>query len=269
MPTVQELYELWAGDEYAELKETLGQSLGPRGTGWLVELFAELEPEPGQLVLDIGARDAKAAITLAQKHALRAVALDPVALHCERARQAIADAGLAESIEVIEGAIEELPLEDSSVDWIWCRDVLVHVDARRGLSECARVLRPGGAMVAYVTLATPRLEPREAAEVVELAAIEPSSFDAARIEAAAADAGLVPRRVERIGSEWRERMIEDGDLDTAAGLLSIARIDRRRSELVERFGAQAVDVARNGFLWGIYQMLGKLAPTVYVWERSA
>jgi len=269
MPTVQELYELWATDAYAELKETLGHSLEPRGARWLLELFAELEPEPGQLVLDIGARDAIGAIKLVQAHGLRAVALDPIPLHCERARQAVAEAGLSDAIEVVEGAIENLPLEDRSVDWIWCRDVLVHVDAARGLAECARVLRPGGAMVAYVTLATERLEPREAAEVVELAAIEPDSFSAVEIEAAAADAGLVTRRVERIGSEWRERMIEDGDLDTAAGLLSIARIDRGRSELVERFGAQAVDVARNGFLWGVYQMLGKLAPTVYVWERRA
>jgi SAM-dependent methyltransferase len=269
MPSVQELYELWAGDGYAELKETLEQSLAPRSSGWLLQLFAGLGPEPGQLVLDIGARNAIGAITLARAHGLRAVAVDPVPLHCDQAREAIAEAGLAGEIDVVQGAIEELPLPNASADWIWCRDVLVHVDARRGLVECARVLRPGGAMVAYVTLATERLEPREAAEVAELAAIVPDSFTAAGIEAAATDAGLVTRRVERIGSEWRERWIEDGDLDTATGLLAIARIDRGRSELVERFGTQAIDVARNGFLWGIYQMLGKLCPTVYVWERNA
>jgi sarcosine/dimethylglycine N-methyltransferase len=269
MVSVQELYELWATDAYAELKETLGQSLAPRGSGWLLELFAELGPEPGQLVLDIGARDAIAAITLAQEHGLQAIALDPIPLHCDRARQAIAEAGLSGRIDVVEGVIEALPLADASVEWIWCRDVLVHLDVRRGLAECARVLRPGGTMVAYVTLATERLEPKEAAEVVRLAAIVPESFTAAGIEAAAAGSGFVTRRVERLGSEWRERWIEDGDLDTAGGLLAIARLDRRRTELVERFGLEAVDVARNGFLWGVYQMLGKLSPTVYVWERSA
>lgn len=269
MSSVQELYELWATDAYAELKETLAQSLEPRGTEWLLQTFAELGPKPGQLVVDIGARDAVGAITLARRHGLRAVALDPIALHCERARQAVAEAELDDRIEVVEGVIEHLPLDDASADWIWCRDVLVHVDARRGLAECARILRPGGAMVAYVTLATERLEPKEAAEVVASAAIAPGSFTAAGVEAAAADAGLVTRRVDPIGSEWRERMLEDGDLDTATGLLSIARIDRRRSELVERFGAEAVDIARNGFVWGVYQMLGKLCPTVYVWERRA
>jgi ubiquinone/menaquinone biosynthesis C-methylase UbiE len=269
MVSVQRLYELWATDAYAELKEALDHSLAPRGTGWLLELFAELEPKPGQLVLDIGARDAVGAITLARAHALRAVALDPVPLHCERARQAVADAGFAEAIEVVEGRIESLPLDDASVDWIWCRDVLVHVDARRGLAECARVLRPDGAMVAYVTLATERLEPREAAEVVELAALVPESFTAAGIDAAAAAAGLVTHRVEPIGSEWRERMLEDGEWDGAADLLRLARLERQRPELVERYGPLAVDAARNSFLWGMYQLLGKLCPTVYVWSTTS
>src|SRR5207253_8733222 len=129
---------------------------------------------------------------------------EPGPQHDTLAREPIAPAGLAGEIDVAEAAVESMPLADASADWIWCRDVLVHADARRGLAECARVLRPGGAMVAYVTLATARLEPREASEVAELAAIVPDSFTAAGIEAAAAEAGLVTRRVERIGSEWPE-----------------------------------------------------------------
>ena len=104
MVSVQELYELWATDAYKQLKETLGESLEPRGPGWLYDLFAELDPKPAQLVLDIGARDAVGAIKLVRQHRLRAIALDPVPLHCERARAAVADAGYADAIEVVEGA---------------------------------------------------------------------------------------------------------------------------------------------------------------------
>ena len=57
---------------------------------------------------------------------------------------------------------------------------------------------PGGAMVAYVTLATERLEPREARRGCGTGAIVADSFTAAGIEAAAADAGLV--HVESSGS---------------------------------------------------------------------
>ena len=267
MTTVQELYELWAAGE-SELQEDLKQSLEPRGREWLFELFAALGPQPGQLVLDVGARDARHAIRLVQEHGVRAVAVDPLPLHAERAREAVAEAGV--DVEVVEAAIEALPLDDASVDWIWCRDVLPHVDdTRRGLAECARVLRPGGKMVAYVTLATDRLEPREAAELADAAALSPHGLDAKALEDAAAAAGLAVVSVEPLASEWRERMIEDGEWDAGDDALELARLRRREPELVERYGAATVAAAAAGRLWGIYQLLGKLCPTIYVWERRA
>jgi len=261
MPTVRELYELWAGD--SELGDALNRSLEPRGLDFLFEAFAVLGPQAGELVVDVGARDARHTIRLVREHSLRAVALDPMAIHCELARQAVAEAGLDAEIDVVEGAIESLPFDDASVDWLWCRDVLVHVDVRRGLAECARVLRPGGALIAYVTLATDRLEPRERAELVDSAAI--ASFDAAEVEAAAEAAGLVLHSVDRLGSEWRERMIEDGTWNPAQDLLQLARL--ARGDFAE-YHDTAIAAARGGLLWGIYQLLGKLCPTVYVWTSS-
>ncbi|MHB8470267.1 MAG: class I SAM-dependent methyltransferase [Gaiellaceae bacterium] len=265
MPTVQELYELWADD--TELRAALQRSLEPRGTDWLFEAFGELGPQRGQLLVDVGARDARHAVRLVREHGLRAVALDPVPLHAELARAAVAEAGLTGEIDVVVAAIESMPLTDATVDWIWCRDVLVHVDAHRGLAECARVLRPGGAMLAYATFATERLEPREAAELTAAAAL--TSLDPAAVEAAAGDAGLVLRSRELLGSEWRERMLEDGAWNAQEDLLHIARLRRQRHELAARYGGAAVDAALGGLLWGIYQLLGKLRPSVYVWERRA
>lgn len=259
MTGVQQLYELWADE--SEIDATLGRSLDPRGVDWLYGAFAALGPQPGDLVLDAGARDAKHAIRLVRELGVRAVALDPVPVHVELARAAVAEAGLTDEIEVVEGAIEALPLADASVDWIWCRDVLVHVEAERGLAELARVLRPGGALLAYVTLATERLEPRERAELVDAIAIR--TFDADPLEAAAEAAGLRLRSADRIGSEWRERMIEDGTWDAGEDLLHVARL--RRGGLT---GPSAA-AAWGGLVWGVYQLLGKTCPTVYVWERDA
>lgn len=267
MATVQQLYELWAGD--SELRDELRQSLAPRGSEWLFDSFAALGPRPGQLVVDVGARDARHAIRLVREHGLRAVALDPLPPHVERARAAVAAEGLETEIEVVEGAIESLPLPDGSADFVWCRDVLVHVDVPRGLAECARILKPGGRMVAYVTVATERLEPRERDELVAALALVPASLEGGELRHAAESAGLALVSEERLGSEWRERMIESGEWDAAADLLSLARLRRRDAELGERHGAAAVDAAAGGLLWGVYQLLGKLRPTVFVWRRDA
>jgi sarcosine/dimethylglycine N-methyltransferase len=261
LTSVRELYELWAGD--SALDEELARSLEPRGTDWLFELFASLGPEPRQLVVDVGARDARHAIRLVREHDLRAVAFDPLPRHVELAQEAVAASGL--EIEVAEATIEAMPLPDAAADWIWCRDVLVHVDVGRGLTECARVLRPGGTMVVYTTLATDLLEPRERAELAGALAL--TTIDGDRVEAAATAAGLELVRKDELAGEWRERMLEDGDWDAGETLLRLSRLRRRRDELVAEFGPAAVDAWVGGHLWGVYQLLGKLCPTVWVWRR--
>lgn len=261
MPSVQELYTLWAGETYAELQEVLGKSLEPRGREWLFELFASFDPRRGDVVLDIGARDAEHTVRLVREHGLRGIALDPFPVHTERAREAAR--GL--DIEVVEAEIESMPLEDASIDWIWCRDVLVHVDLGRGLAECARVLRPGGRMLAYVNVATELLEPAEASLLADGAAAY--NLDAAAIEAAAAAAGLTAEQTIRVDGEWRERMLEDGEWDASDQLLRLSRLRRRERELVERFGAPAVSAYLAGRLWPVYHAIGKLTGIVYIWAR--
>ncbi len=268
MTTVRELYgELWAGENPLDLE--LQDSLDPRGTDWLFTAFAALRPEPEQQLLDIGARDAAQAIRLVREHGVRAIAVDPVPLHAERARQAVAEAGLERQIEVVEAAIEAMPVPDSSIDWIWCRDVLVHVDLERGLAECARVLRPGGRMLAYVTCATDSLEPRERKELFDALALVPESVDPEAIERTAAAKGLTLVSKTDLGGEWRERMTEDGAWDPGSDLLRLSRLHRREPELVERYGEKRVASYEAGRRWGIYQLLGKLSPTIYDWRRDA
>ena len=247
MPTVHELYELWAAE--SELRETLARSLGPRGLDSLFETFAQLGPEPGDLLVDVGARDGKHARELAERFGVKTAALDPVPQHPD----------------VREGTAENLPFDDASVDWIWCRDVLVHVEVKQGLAELARVLKPGGAVLAYVTLPTERLEPREAAELAQLCAL--TGFSPEEVDAAAREAGLVEVSVDRLGVEWRERMLEDDSWDARADLLELARLQRGRQTYAAQYGEAALDAARGGAIWGIYQILGKLCPTVYVWRR--
>jgi SAM-dependent methyltransferase len=257
--SIEQLY----GEIWAEEGPALDESLNPRGTHWLFELFAELGPQAGQLVVDIGARDAKHAIRLVQEHGLRAIALDPVPQHVELARRAVAEANV--DVEVVEAGIEAMPIDDDAADWIWCRDVLVHVDLARGFAECARILKPGGRMLAYVTCSTDALEPREAAWLFDAVAIVPESTHAGVIESRAADAGLTRVTKTELGGEWRERMLEDGTWSANDALLQLSRLRRSGANFEDpRVTACAADK-----VWGIYQLLGKTCPTVYVWASSS
>jgi SAM-dependent methyltransferase len=256
--SVEQLYgDFWADEDRNPVAPP------PRGTEWLFDVFAELGPQAGQLVVDVGARDAKHAIRLVQQHSLRAIAVDPVAHNVALARRAVAEAGV--EADVVQAGIEDMPIDDSVADWIWCRDVLVHVDLARGFAECARVLRPGGHMLAYVTCSTERLEPREAAWLFDALAIVPDSTDPKVIETRAADAGLTLRSKTELGGEWRERMLDDGTWSANDDLAELSRLRRSGADFDDpRVAAQAAGAA-----WGIYQLLGKTCPTVYVWASSS
>jgi len=255
--SVEKLYgDFWADED----RDVVAPA--PRGTEWLFDVFSELGPHAGQLLIDVGARDAKHAVRLVQEHDLRAIALDPVARHVDLARRAVAEAGA--DVDVVQAGIEDMPIDDGVADWIWCRDVLVHVDLARGFAECARVLRAGGHLLAYVTCSTSRLEPREAAWLFDALAIVPESTDPQVIETRAADAGLVLRSKTELGGEWRERMLADGTWSANDDLAELSRLRRSGAD----FGDPRVAAQAAGAAWGIYQLLGKTCPTVYVWTSS-
>lgn len=266
MTSVEELYgELWADD--SPLQEELERSLAPRSTSSLYDAFAALAPRADDVVVDVGCRDARHAIELHGRFGCRVVGVDPIPLHISRARKRIAEAGVGDAVELVEAAIESLPLEDGAAGLVWCRDVLNHVDLRKGLRECARVLRAGGRMLVYQTFATDELEPKEAARLFAATAIAPENMQPAYFERTARESGFTVTAVDPIDSEWRERMVEDGEWRPAEDLLALARLRRRERELVERHGESRIEAARADAIWGVYQLLGKLRPTVYALER--
>ena len=123
-------------------------------------------------------------------------------------------------------------------------------------------------MLSYVTCSTELLEPREAETLFRAVAVVPEATRPEAIERSAAEAGLTLVSKTELRGEWRERMIEDGSWDPKDDLLRLSRLGRRRDELTERYGAEAVAAYVADCTWGVYQLLGKLRPTVYVWTSS-
>ncbi|MFQ5527344.1 MAG: arsenite methyltransferase [Thermoanaerobaculia bacterium] len=102
----------------------------------------------GEVVVDLGSGAGIDLLLAAQKvgSSGKVIGIDMTDEMIERARKAIRSAG-ADNIEVRKGFIEELPVDDSSVDLVISNCVInLSPDKPRVFAEISRVLRPGGRM---------------------------------------------------------------------------------------------------------------------------
>ena len=262
--TTERLYGAWELDD-GTVDRILDRSCRPSPSSSLHDLIGELGIGPDHRLLDIGGRDATHGLRLAESYGCRVTSVDPSDENLARARRARAEHPAGHLVDVVAGTIEDIPSQAAVFDGVWCRDVLTHVvDLDRALAECRRVLRPGGPMIVYQTLATPWLEPREATRLKAALAVAPDGLSPERFDGAVDRTGFTVERVDVVGSQWREAWEEDGPGRTARQLLHAARLIRREDELVGELGPDLYRVELGNALWGVYQMIGKLAPQVHV-----
>ena len=119
---------------------------------------------PGDLLLDLGCGHGQYARQISETTGARVLAID-VSSDSVRETDAAARLAGAGRVAVGRAAAEALPLRDGGVRFIWCRDMLNHVDLSATMRECAAVLACGGYMVVYQTFATELLEPLEARRI--------------------------------------------------------------------------------------------------------
>ncbi len=99
-------------------------------------------------ILDLGSGYGGAARALAAGYDAKVTCLNLSKVENDRNRELTKGAGLSDRIDVIDGAFEEIPLADESVDIAWSQDAILHSgDRRQVLREVARVLRPGGEFI--------------------------------------------------------------------------------------------------------------------------
>jgi arsenite methyltransferase len=111
--------------------------------------LAMTEVREGQTVLDLGSGAGIDLLIASQKVGPKGkvIGIDMTDAMIERARANAAAVG-ASNVEVRKGIIEELPVENGSVDWVISNCVInLSPEKEKVFGEISRVLRPGGAML--------------------------------------------------------------------------------------------------------------------------
>jgi ubiquinone/menaquinone biosynthesis C-methylase UbiE len=263
--SVDQVYGDWDLD-YEDAQAVLDRSLDPRSRMSLYDTLGSLGLGAGDVVLDIGGRDARHSLAIAERFGCRIVAVDPVETNVEQATRAIADHEYGHLVEARLGSIEQIPADDGVFDLVFSRDMLVHVaDLEQAFAECRRVLSATGFMAIHQVFATMLMERQEAQRIYADLAVVPERMSVQGFEDAAHSAGFATETVDVIGTEWAEAAEEEG---TAANhALHVARLRRAKPELVDELGEVAYRVMYANALWSIYQMIGKLEARVYVLQR--
>lgn len=113
-------------------------------------LIADLGLPEGSHGLDVGCGVGLYALWLAEAVGARGrvVGIEPSAERVEAARDLVGRVLSPPRLEFREGDAAKLDAADATFDWVWCGDVLHHVqDTAGALAEFARVVRPGGRIV--------------------------------------------------------------------------------------------------------------------------
>ncbi len=235
-----------ASGEYASLLDAIRAQ--PAVREWKERTFAALEPRPGAVLLDLGCGTGEDVLALARLVAPggRAIGVNAsAAMVAEARRRAAGVTGAA--AEFLHADAHALALPDAAVNGARVERVLQHLDdPGRAVAELARVVRPGGRVVAaepdWGTFVIDSDDPAVAAVVAAAAARRLRSPGVGRtlrrrfLEAGLERVELATRALvisDRAASDTVfdvpgavQRAVEDGDLDpgrAAAWLDGVAR----------------------------------------------
>ncbi len=147
----------------------------------------------GEVVLDLGSGAGADVLISARRVAPsgRAIGLDMTDEMLDLARANAAEAGV-ENVEFVEGYIEDIPLEDDTVDVVISNCVInLAADKRKVLAETARVLRPGGRFAVSDVIADPDMDDATRADMQQWTGCIAGALTETEFRDALAAAGLV------------------------------------------------------------------------------
>ncbi len=146
----------------------------------------------GETVLDLGSGAGADVLISARRvgDTGKAIGIDMTDEMLELARKNAADAGVL-NVEFVKGYIEELPLEDASVDVVISNCVInLSANKPRVLREVARVLKPGGRLAVTDVIADEDMDDETRADMQQWTGCVAGALTRAEFEQALGAAGL-------------------------------------------------------------------------------
>lgn len=123
--------------------------MAPGGEGNVDKLVKGLDLT-GKRVLDIGCGIGGPAFVLARKYGAHVTGIDLEPQLIERATRRATELGLSDQIDFRAVALGPLPFPDKTFDVVFTSGALTQTEDKSGIvSECFRVLRPGGVLTCY------------------------------------------------------------------------------------------------------------------------
>lgn len=140
---------IWGGEDIHVGLYAHGDTIAEASRRTVAHMAGRLSGlKPGAGVLDLGAGYGGAARYLAGEFGAHVTCVNLSKVENERNLALTAAAGLSDRVDVVHGAFETVPAEDSTFDIVWSQDAILHSSNRpRVLAEAARVLRPGGELI--------------------------------------------------------------------------------------------------------------------------
>src|SRR5215208_4837076 len=135
------------GPDAALTPENLAQFDHFHGRGVLAteELAAQLQPQPGERLLDIGSGVGGPVRWFAAKFSVHVTGVDLTPEFCAAAEALNAATGLADRVTIIEGSALALPVPDAAFDAAYSQNVIMNIaDKKLFYREAFRALKPGG-----------------------------------------------------------------------------------------------------------------------------
>jgi len=147
-------------------------------------LFASLAGRPGATVVEVGMGSFPNARYYPQREGLDIIGVDPNDRMEGYARENARRAGLvpADSLRVVHGVSETLPLADNSCDAVVCTLTLCSVvDPARSVAEIQRVLKPGGKFLFWEHVLS-QTDPRLALQQIQLTPAQVKRADGCHLD---------------------------------------------------------------------------------------